>query len=274
MISVIIPTFNSQHTIERAICSIKNQDYKCDLEIIIVDDASCDDTLKILKKLNLPEVTVIALSENSGAGIARNHGLDFATGNYVAFLDADDFWLSGKLRQQMRILKNFPDVDVVSSGIAYMDTKKPHVKSYKLRASKGKIDFHSRWKMLYKNDLSTSTVICRRSAINNIRFRNMRMRQDWIFWWDLVQSGKSIFLHPGLTAVYDTSVQGISGNFIKARRYDFLAIKLMTGYKIMTYMLFVLMIINKIFKKFLFPKFVSQKILMRLVNCNDKTRDE
>ena len=273
MISVIIPTFNSQDTIERAIFSIKNQDYRYDLEIIIVDDASQDNTLKILKQFNLPEVKIIALSENSGAGIARNHGLDFATGNYVAFLDADDFWLPGKLRQQLRILKNFPDVDVVSSGIAYMDTKKPHANSFKLRAAKGRIDFHSRWKMLYKNDLSTSTVICRSSAINKIRFRNLRMRQDWVFWWDLIQSGKSILLHPGLTAVYDTSVKGISNDFIKARKYDFFAIKLMTERQIMSSVLFVLMMINKVFVNFLFPQTVSKDILMRLINYDDKTRD-
>ena len=99
------------------------------------------------------------------------------------------------------------------------------------------------------------------------------MRQDWVFWWDLIQSGKSILLHPGLTAVYDTSVKGISNDFIKARKYDFFAIKLMTERQIMSSVLFVLMMINKVFVNFLFPQTVSKDILMRLINYDDKTRD-
>ena len=274
MISVVIPTFNSQATIKRAILSVINQNYEGEYEVIVVDDASCDDTLTVVKQLNCKEIKVILLSQNSGAGIARNHGLDMALGDYVAFLDADDFWLPDKLVKQLYIFKKFPDIDVVSSGIVYMDTKTPYAKRLKVRVAEGRLNLQYHWKMLYKNPLSTSTVMCRRSAVKNIRFRNLRRRQDWLFWWDLVQSGKQIFLHPEMTAVYDTSVKGLSSNFFKARKYDYAAINFMSGNHILSVFLLLVMALDKLVTKFLLPKYVRSEVIMQLIKHKDKRSNE
>ena len=121
MISVIIPAYNAEKTIKRAILSVLNQNYDGNVEVIVIDDGSTDQTAFRVTELKLEEVKIISLPENLGAGRARNRGLDVATGNYIAFLDADDYWMPFKLNHQLKILQKLSGIDGVSSGIAYFD---------------------------------------------------------------------------------------------------------------------------------------------------------
>lgn len=118
MISVIIPTYNCSNYIIEAIESIINQTYK-DIEIIVVDDGSTDDTYKILKPY-LHKIKYI-YQNNSGPSKARNVGIKEAKGEYIAFLDADDRWRPFKLSLQLCILENLPDVDMIFSNYAVID---------------------------------------------------------------------------------------------------------------------------------------------------------
>jgi glycosyltransferase involved in cell wall biosynthesis len=92
-VSAIVPTFNRAHLLPRTIQSILKQDYP-DIEIIIVNDGSTDDTNAVIRDLNQQSKRPIhAFSQsNSGCASARNHGLRMATGNLIAFLDSDDTW--------------------------------------------------------------------------------------------------------------------------------------------------------------------------------------
>ena len=103
-VSAIIPCYNSEKTIGRAILSVVNQSWR-PAELILVDDASHDKTLEVISdlkgKLRAEWIKVIALSENKGPGNARNIGWDKSSQNYVAFLDADDFWNKDKIAIQM-----------------------------------------------------------------------------------------------------------------------------------------------------------------------------
>ena len=92
-ISVIIPVHNGGKFLNECLQSVCNQTLK-DIEIICVDDASTDDSAKILSSFAEydPRITVITHAENTGAGIARNHGLEIAQGKYISFLDADDIF--------------------------------------------------------------------------------------------------------------------------------------------------------------------------------------
>lgn len=95
--SVVIPAFNAQQTIQRAIDSCLNQTL-LPYEIIIINDASNDDTLQVLNTYNLPCIKVISNKENKGVSYSRNVGWDLASGDYVAFLDSDDEWHQEKLK--------------------------------------------------------------------------------------------------------------------------------------------------------------------------------
>lgn len=89
-ISVIIPIYNAEPYLNRCIDALKRQDFDRNFEVIMVDDGSTDDSLKIVKSHNLPWLKLRSLSQNVGPSAARNTGLTVAEGEYVFFLDADD----------------------------------------------------------------------------------------------------------------------------------------------------------------------------------------
>ena len=96
-ISVIIPTFNRKKTLKRAIQSVLMQSYT-PYELIVIDDGSDDGTKEWLKD-NFPNVKYI-YQMNSGVSSARNKGIKFARGDWIALLDSDDEWLPSKLKDQ------------------------------------------------------------------------------------------------------------------------------------------------------------------------------
>ena len=100
LVSVIIPVFNAEKTIASTISSALFQTYD-NFEIILVNDKSTDNTLKILKDTNDKRLRIINLRKNSGAAKARNTGISAAKGDFIAFLDADDLWNSDKLEVQL-----------------------------------------------------------------------------------------------------------------------------------------------------------------------------
>ena len=104
-ISVIIPTFNRAQVLRRALDSVLNQSLAPD-EVIVVDDGSTDETAQLLSS-HYPRVNYL-YQPNQGVSSARNHGVQEATGNWLAFLDSDDEWLPGKLKQQMTALQQRP----------------------------------------------------------------------------------------------------------------------------------------------------------------------
>ena len=91
LISVIIPVYNAAEYLERSIGSVRNQTYK-NLEIITVDDGSKDDSLKLLESFASADSRIkVIRKENGGSSTARNAGLREATGEYIGFIDADDY---------------------------------------------------------------------------------------------------------------------------------------------------------------------------------------
>lgn len=95
-VSVIIPTYNRAHLISRAIQSVLNQTYQ-DFEIIVVDDASKDNTEEVMKSFDDERVIYLRHKNNRGAQAARNTGIKAAKGEWIAFLDSDDEWLPQRL---------------------------------------------------------------------------------------------------------------------------------------------------------------------------------
>lgn len=119
-ISVVIPTYNRAHTLARALTSVVNQ--TCPVhEVLVVDDCSTDNTEEIA--LQFPNVTYMRMPRNSGAGAARNRGVEVATGDWIAFLDSDDVWLCNRLEEQVRYLESgeVKSAGLVCSGITVQE---------------------------------------------------------------------------------------------------------------------------------------------------------
>ena len=116
-VSVIIPTYNRAHLIGRALQSVLDQTV-CDLEVIVVDDASTDGTQEVVQSFRDPRIIFLRQSENSGASAARNAGMKEAKGEYIAFLDSDDEWMPQKLEKQLQVFKqrSLDELGIVTCG--------------------------------------------------------------------------------------------------------------------------------------------------------------
>lgn len=103
-VSVIVPTYNRAHSLPRTVESVLSQTLE-DFELIIVDDASADNTAEVVASYDDDRIRFFEHEENQGASAARNTGIEHAEGEYMAFLDSDDVWLPTKLEKQVLTLE-------------------------------------------------------------------------------------------------------------------------------------------------------------------------
>lgn len=115
LISVIIPTCNRAHVIEKAVRSVLEQTF-ADFELLIIDDGSSDNTQQVLEALQDERIRYV-YQENAGACAARNHGIALAQGEYIAFHDSDDLWYPNKLEKQLECI-NETGSDIVICKLA------------------------------------------------------------------------------------------------------------------------------------------------------------
>lgn len=120
LISVIVPVYNGETFLEEAINSIIKQNYQ-PLEIIIIDDGSTDKTAQIASKFK--NVAKYIYQQNAGPSSARNIGIKMAKGDLITFLDSDDLWLEGALKQQIFYLQNNHKIDIVQGHLQNLQTK-------------------------------------------------------------------------------------------------------------------------------------------------------
>jgi glycosyltransferase involved in cell wall biosynthesis len=118
LVSVVMPAYNVAWCIGRAVDSVLTQDYRS-CELIVVNDGSTDGTRAVLEAYG-GSIRVID-QENHGMSAARNAGIRGARGTYVAFLDADDWWLPGKLTRQVNLMQNAPEIGFCSNAVRVED---------------------------------------------------------------------------------------------------------------------------------------------------------
>lgn len=198
-ISIIIPTYNSEHFIDKTIQSVINQTYK-DWELIIVDDLSKDNTSKILEKWQKKDsrIQLIFLDKNSGGPAhPKNVAILKAVGKYVAYLDHDDEWLPQKLEKQIVLIENNNSVGLVSCGALLVNAAGKTFGSY--TPPKNKNIFPE---ILLRNPIhSNSSVIVRLEIIKEIGSRDEKIKgaEDWDMWIRIAKAGyRFAFVHEPL----------------------------------------------------------------------------
>ena len=127
-VSVVIPAYNAAWCVRRAVDSVLAQEYR-DFELIVVDDGSRDDTAAVLAGYG-DAVRVVGKS-NGGLSSARNAGISAARGDYVAFLDADDWWLPTKLARQVDLMEGRPDLVFCSTTTAVQTPEGRHLPDWR-----------------------------------------------------------------------------------------------------------------------------------------------
>lgn len=176
LVSVVIPTYNRKTTICRAIRSVLSQTYN-NIEIIVVDDCSKDDTEEVVNQEfgEDKRVSFYKLDKNSGACVARNKGVKLSKGKYVAFLDSDDEFIPKKIELQVeKIQSTGAQLCATDYTIIYRDGSEGVVKTY--NGPKEEVFFE----LLYCNFITTGTLIGLRECFIETPFDESQPRyQDW-----------------------------------------------------------------------------------------------
>ncbi|MAZ47782.1 MAG: glycosyl transferase [Halobacteriovoraceae bacterium] len=182
LISIVTPCYNCADFIYETYQTVKNQTFS-DWEWLCVDDCSTDDTNLILQELASGDerVKVFKNEKNSGAAVTRNRGLEEASGNYIAFLDADDIWDPAKLALQLDFMQ------IQALHFSYHNYQL--VNSDGIRIKEMIIDdCYVAGDLLKYNPFATSSIMISKFVADRTRFReHLRRRQDYIFWYEALK---------------------------------------------------------------------------------------
>lgn len=217
MISVIIPAYNAARTIRRCIQSVLDQTYT-EWEMIIVDDGSKDDTLDICQSYDDSRIRVLH-KENGGVSSARNHGLKFAQGDYIAFIDSDDFIEADYLEHLSQGL----DYDIVISGFCYENT--PESSSFHLKLANREAVGRELSKLINADQLCYPWGrLFKRSIIEtyHIRFDEaMRFAEDNVFNWEYLCHINSLRIDTTQKDYHKSSDEGGAGYNLSFEEMDY-----------------------------------------------------
>lgn len=192
ILSVVIPTWNRAHLVREAIDSALNQ-RPGEVEVIVVDDASNDGTAELVTRIYGDWVRLISLRKRSGVGAARNKGVEFARGQFVAFLDSDDVWLPGKLDAELRAFEKFAAAEAVVSDSQNFfehqaDGPSRFAQNGLLAATGGEVRWAGECNWLWTNSMNTvhtCSLTVRREALARIGPKlfaeDLDCCEDWEF---------------------------------------------------------------------------------------------
>jgi glycosyltransferase involved in cell wall biosynthesis len=216
IISIIIPTCDRVHLLNRAIESVLGQSFT-DFEIIVVDDHSEDCTVEFLKGIHDKRIRYIARPERGGGSAARNTGVAAANGEYLAFLDDDDAWHGSKLQRQLELMQQRPGVGLVYTGAIQIYQDNGRIFRTFVPQHRGDI-FKN---LLARNVIgTTSSIMVRRQALDEVGAFDEAFPscQDWDLYlrlakhWQIDFIGEPLvdfFLHP--VRITNNQAAGIEG---------------------------------------------------------------
>ncbi len=180
-VSIVIPTYNRRKLIGRSIKSVLDQTYR-DFELIIVDDASTDNTEEIVSSFNDERIRYVRHEENKGEAAARNTGVKAARGDYIAYQDSDDEWFPEKLARQIELLEDAsPGVGVIYT--AFWKTGN-HGRTYIPFSWVSQKDGDIHKELLKGNFIGSPVVLIKKECFSNVGLFDERLRNlvDWDMW--------------------------------------------------------------------------------------------
>lgn len=183
-VSIIMPAYNSEQYISESIQSVLNQDYD-NWELLIVDDQSTDNTVKVIESFNDHRIKVFQLAQNSGAAIARNTAISKAQGDFMAFLDSDDLWHPEKLSCQINfMLRNNYDFTSTEYGNINDDQELINI-----TVNHDYLDYDG----LLKYCPGNSTVIYNVKKLGKFYIPDIRKRNDFVMWLQVIKKAKVLY---------------------------------------------------------------------------------
>lgn len=217
-ISVIMPAYNCAQTICQAVNSVRAQNV--DWELIIINDRSPDNVMDVLKQYkDDSRIRIITNEENCGPAQSRNRGVTQAKGEYIAFLDSDDYWTSDKLSRQLQVMEETDCVlcctarELVSTDGKTMGRVIP-------------VDSELTYKkLLYGNQINCSSVLVKKEAMQKYPMSHSDSHEDYIAWLGILKEyGRAVGINePMLKYRFDFSSK--SGNKLKSAGMHYKALR-------------------------------------------------
>ncbi len=207
LVSVIIPAYNADKFITKALDSVFAQTYR-PIEIIVIDDGSTDETVELVKnykknnlvpmayankeitQINCADINLICLyQENRGPSKARNTGIKAAKGEYIALLDADDLWTPAKLEKQMKYMITHPEISLVFGDMMVFEKERDLKESALKRNGQPECDekgmvLNAFNKLLERNYISTGTVLLKKDCFKSLGYfdESIKYAEDYDLW--------------------------------------------------------------------------------------------
>ena len=210
-VSVIIPSYNSSSYIMDAVASALAQTYE-NLEVIVADDASTDNTCDVINTIKDPRVRLVVRAENGGAAAARNTAISVATGRYIAFLDSDDYWMPDKLSIQIGKMRE------AAISFSYTSYLAKSEKNEVLIDVPDVIDYKG---LLEGNIICTSTAVYDSGKIGKIYMPDLAMRQDFATWLNILRKGDMALGIRQPMSCYKRRQHSLSSQFVKAMYFNY-----------------------------------------------------
>lgn len=221
LVSIVMPLYNAEKYLEDSIWSVLKQTYK-NWELIIVDDCSTDGSVEIVKSFNDWRIILIKNETNSGAAVSRNYALRVATGKWIAFLDADDIWVTNKLEKQIKFMVEnsyaftYTDYRICLNGewLSYINIG-PNVVNKR--------------KMYDYCYFSTITVMYEREKIGLIQIVDLHKNNDYAMWLQAIEKNNAYRLPECLSYYikHDGSIS--SGNKLKLIKWHYILFRKSIG---------------------------------------------
>lgn len=217
-VSVIMPVYNRETTIEMSIYSVLNQTYS-NLELIVVNDASTDETINKIYAIDDTRIKIIDLKKNVGAAAARNIGINHSIGSWIAFQDSDDYWEKEKLEKQLIYAAGKylgAPLIVYSSFIRTKNGDQVRIPGDNNINYSGNI--HK--ELLKKNFVALPAVLIPRECFDKVGLFDEEMPrfQDWELWIRMSQHYTFLFINEPLLRVYftDSSISSDNNKLLQA----------------------------------------------------------
>lgn len=179
-VSIIVPIYNSSQYLSKCINSIIKQTYE-NIEIILVNDGSTDNSLGICEEYSKLDDRIVVLDkENGGVSSARNYGIDVSTGDYIGFVDSDDYISLDMYESLVNAVIEF-DADIVECGYYLIDSDKNLKAEFPMKSEIVKGNYNCSYKYLSKNNTTNYNVnkLYKNSIFKKLRYKNYKFSEDY-----------------------------------------------------------------------------------------------
>ncbi|MDQ6469961.1 glycosyltransferase family 2 protein [Flavobacterium sp. LHD-80] len=227
LVSILIPTYNTEKFIRETLQSVQNQSYS-NWEMILVDDASTDQTVAIIEEFAQDDnrIKLFKLEKNSGNGFARNIALEKASGKYIAYLDADDLWFPEKLEKQIQFLKT----NNLTFTFSFYDCIDDDGNNLKRRVETPVPLTYNQ--LFFCNYVGNLTAIYDADFFGKIKLESSQKRQDWRLWLTILKQIKTAEAIPESLAFYRIRKDSISSSKFKLIKHNFGVYREFHGYNL------------------------------------------